>query len=224
MASFLERLRLFTIGVTGAPSLLVCQMIGILRMWTIPTGVVSIKMQEGATMVLFVDLAAQCAPQIPADLLGAIASIESGLQPLMVRTSTAREIAGSAGEGVAVAVGRLDAGHDVAIGLMGLDARTLGAAGLSYSEAFDACRNLETAGHVVDGMLKAAEKMGLSPSKAERHVIRAYFQRSLARTETVDAYEARVIAEKQSLGPGLNRLTPLHARWLRWLNPSAVGQ
>jgi type IV secretion system protein VirB1 len=163
-------------------------------------------MQEGATMVLFVDLAAQCAPQVPADLLGAIAGVESGLQPLMVRTSAASDIAGSAGEGVAMAVGRLDAGHDVAVGLMGFDARKLGAAGLSYSEAFDACRNLEAAGHVVDGMLKAAEKMGLSPSKAERHVIRAYFQRSLARTETVDAYEARVLAEKQNLGPGLNRL------------------
>ena len=158
-------------------------------------------------MVLFVDLAAQCAPQVSADLLGAIASIESGLQPLMVRSSAASDIAGSAGEGIALAVGRLDAGRDVAIGLMGLDARTLGAAGLSYSEAFDACRNLEAAGHVVDGMLKAAEKMGLSPSKAERHAVRAYFQRSLARIETVDAYEARVLAEKQTLGPGLNRLT-----------------
>ena len=157
-------------------------------------------------MVLFIDIAAQFAPQVPAELLAAIASVESGFQPLSVRSKASNDTAHSASVGVAVIVGHLDAGCDVTVGLMGLDARTLAADGLSYAQAFDACRNLEAAGRVIDVLWKAAEKMGMSPSKAERHAIRRYFQRSLARTGTVDAYEARVLIEKLALQAGLSRL------------------
>jgi type IV secretion system protein VirB1 len=159
------------------------------------------------TMVLFIDLAAQCAPQVPTELLAAIASVESGFQPLMVRGKVSTDVVRTAGEGVAVVVGRMDAGDDMTVGLMGLDALTLAADGLSYAEAFDACRNVEAAGRVIDSLWKAAEKMGMSPSKAERQAVRGYFQRSVARVGTVDAYEARVMAERSALRAGLPRLT-----------------
>lgn len=157
-------------------------------------------------MVLFVDLAANCAPQVSAELLVAIASVESGLQPMMVRSKSATELVSSAGEGVAVTVARLDSGDDVSVGLMGLDARKLAAEGLTYAEAFDACRKLAAAGRVIDALLKAAEKMGLTASKAERHAVRAYFERSLAKAGTVGAYEAHVAAERLARRSGLNRL------------------
>jgi type IV secretion system protein VirB1 len=151
------------------------------------------------TAILFIDLAAQCAPQVPVDLLAAIARVESGIHAWAVRSGEPAEIAKSAGEGVAVTVGRLDQGQDVLVGLMGLDARTLNADGLSYLEAFDACRNLEAAGRVIDRFWQAADKMGVSPSQAERYVIRGYFQHAFARAGSVDTYEARVRAEKQLL-------------------------
>jgi type IV secretion system protein VirB1 len=149
--------------------------------------------------MLFIDLAAQCAPQVPVDLLAAIARVESGVHAWTVRSGETAEIAKSAGEGVALAVGRLDQGQDVSVGLMGLNARTLSADGLSYLEAFDACLNLEAAGRLIDRLWQAADKMGVSPSQAERHVIRGYFQHAFARAGSVGTYEARVRAEKQLL-------------------------
>ena len=123
-----------------------------------------------------------------------------------MRSKASNDTAHSVGVGVAVIVGHLDAGCDVTVGLMGLDARTLAADGLSYAQAFDACRNLEAAGRVIDALWEAAEKMGMTPSKAERHAVRGYFQRSLARAGTVDAYEARVMAAKSALQACLPRL------------------
>lgn len=157
-------------------------------------------------MTLFIDIATHCAPAVPAELLAAIATVESGLDPLSLRARNGLEAVASAGAGVSALVGQLDAGQDVAIGLMGLDARSLGGEGLSYADAFDACRNLEAAGRIVDQLWKAAERMGLSPSKAERHAVRAYFARSLARLGTAEAYEALVMAHKQRLQNELPRL------------------
>ena len=150
-------------------------------------------------MALFVDVAAHCAPSVSPDLLAAIASIESGLQPLSAYSATTKDVPVSVGIGVDFIVGQLDAGNDVAIGLMGLDARSLPSDGISYVEAFDACSNLTVAGRILDSIWKAAEKMGLSPSSAERHMLRVYAARSLARKGTPEALAARVLAQKQRL-------------------------
>jgi type IV secretion system protein VirB1 len=157
-------------------------------------------------MTLFVDLAAHCAPGLAPDFLAAIASVESGMQPFSVYSEKTREILPSVGAGVAFVVGQLDQGNDVAIGLMGLDARSLSAEGLSYVEAFEPCANLAAAGRVLKAIWVAAEKMGMPPTRAERHVARVYYARSLARVGSSAEYEARVMAEKQRLQGNLPKL------------------
>ena len=157
-------------------------------------------------MALFIDVAAQCAPSVSADLLAAIATIESGLQPLSAYSATTKDVPASPGIGVAFVIGQLDAGHDVAIGLMGLDARSLPSEGLSYVEAFDTCSNLAVAGRILDAIWQAAKKMGISPSSAERHMLRVYAARSLARRGTPEAFAERVLAEKQRLQADIPRL------------------
>ncbi|MEQ1697978.1 MAG: hypothetical protein ABL901_19270 [Hyphomicrobiaceae bacterium] len=157
-------------------------------------------------MALFVDMAAQCAPSVSPALLAAIATVESGLQPLSAYSATRKERPASAGIGVAFVVGQLDAGNDVAIGLMGLDARSLPSEGISYVQAFEACSNLAVAGRILEAIGKAAEKMGLSPSSAERHMLRVYAARSLARKEKPDAFAERVLVEKRHLQTDLPRL------------------
>jgi len=157
-------------------------------------------------VALFIDLAAQCAPSASPVLLAAIASVESGLQPLSAYSATIKDVPASVGNGVAFIVGQLDSGNDVAIGLMGLDARSLPSEGLSYVEAFDACSNLAVADRILDAISKAAEKMGLSPSNAERHMLRVYAARSLARKGTPEAFAERVLVEKQRLQADLPRL------------------
>ena len=159
-------------------------------------------------MVLFVDMAGQCAPQVPTDLLAAIATVESGLNPLAVRVGGRTEIVASVGHGVAAIVGEVDAGGNVAVGLMGLDGRTLAAQHVTPIEAFDACRNLEVAGRILDALLKAAETAGLSRNAAERQAIRAYFLKS-GQEGTPEFYEAKVAHERLELQPRLNRLSVL---------------
>ena len=159
-------------------------------------------------MVLFVDIAGQCAPQVPTDLLAAIATVESGLNPLAVRVGRRTEVVGSVGHGVAAVVGELDAGGSVGVGLMGLDGHTLAAQHVTPIEAFDACRNLEVAGRILDALLKAAETAGLSRNAAERQAIRAYFVKS-GQEGTPAAYEAKVSQERAGLQTRLNRLSIL---------------
>ena len=157
-------------------------------------------------VALFIDLAAQCAPSVSPDLLAAIATVECGLQPLSSYSATTKDVPASVGIGVAFVIGQLDAGNDVAIGLMGLDARSLPSEGISYVQAFEACSNLAVAGRILDAIGKAAEKMGLSLSSAERHMLRVYAARSLARKETPDAFAERVLVEKRHLQTDLPRL------------------
>jgi type IV secretion system protein VirB1 len=171
-----------------------------------PTVFARLSTFEGHRVALFIDLAAQCAPSVSPALLAAIATVESGLQPLSAYSATTTDVPVSAGNGVAFVVGQLDAGNDVAIGLMGLDARSLPSEGLSYVEAFDACSNLAVAGRILDAIWKAAEKMGMNPSSAERHTLRVYAARSLARRFTPEVFAERVLLEKQRLLADLPRL------------------
>lgn len=157
-------------------------------------------------MALFVDMAGHCAPSVSSALLAAIASVESGLQPLSVYSTTTKDVPASVGIGVAFVVGQLDAGNDVAIGLMGLDARSLPSEGISTVEAFDACSNLAVAGRILDAISKAADRMGMSRSNAERHILRQYAIRSLARKGTPEGFADRVLAEKRRLQADLPRL------------------
>jgi type IV secretion system protein VirB1 len=162
---------------------------------------------EGHRVARFIDIAAQCAPSVSPALLAAIATVESGLKPLSAYSATTTDVPVSAGNGVAFVIGQLDAGHDVAIGLTGLDAWALASEGLGYVEAFDACSNLAVAGRILDAIWKAAERMGMNPSSAERHTLRVYAARSLARRFTPEVFAERVLVEKQRLLADLPRLT-----------------
>ena len=100
----------------------------------------------------------------------------------------------------------LDDGQDATLGLMGLDARTLPGKGVAIGAAFDPCKNIELATRLLSALWKSGEAMGMSPTSAEKHAVRRYFTASLARTGTVEAYEARVAAEKLRLQPDLATL------------------
>lgn len=155
----------------------------------------------------FVDLYQKCgSPGVPVELSAAIASIESGMSPLAVKSAQRSETPASAGAAVGTAVALLDDGQDATLGLMGLDARTLPGKGVALSAAFDPCKNIELATRLLSALWKSGEAMGMSPTSAEKHAVRRYFTASLARTGTVEAYEARVAAEKLRLQPDLATL------------------
>ena len=100
-------------------------------------------------MPTFETLAAKCAAGVALDLLVGIASVQSGVHPLAIRDGATLTRVGSAGEGVALAVGAADLGREPRVGLMGLTERQLRSAGLTLADGFDACSALSVAAAII---------------------------------------------------------------------------
>lgn len=157
-------------------------------------------------MATFEALAAKCAAGVALDLLVAIASVQSGVQPLAVRDGAALARVASAGEGVALAVGAADQGREPRIGLMGLTERQLRAAGLTLTAGFDACASLTAAAGILESARASAR--GQTADVADRMAIRSWW-RSDGRFASIAAFEAAIARErstadvlaKQELGP-----------------------
>ena len=146
-------------------------------------------------MATFAALALACAPAIPLDLLAAIASVESGFNPLAVVDGPRPARIETVGRAVALAVGAIDGGHEIGLGLMGIGASRLAEAGLALQDAFDACRNLAAAQRLIEQRREAAGKPGLTSSEVERLVIRAWW-RPDDRYVSAASYEAAVLKER----------------------------
>lgn len=144
-------------------------------------------------MATFETLAAKCAAGAALDLLVAIASIESGVHPLVVRHGTTLTRIGSAGEGVAVAVAAADQGREVRVGLMGLTERQLRAAGLPLYDGFDACASLSAAAGII--ATARVNSDGPSSDAATTVALRAWW-RADGRFASVSAFEAAIVRER----------------------------
>ncbi len=144
-------------------------------------------------MATFEALAAKCAARAALDLLVAIATVESGVDPLVVRDGTTLTRVSSAGEGVAVAVGAADQSRDVRIGLMGLTERQLRAAGLTLYDGFDACASLSAAAGII--ATTRANSDGPSSDAANTVALRAWW-RADGRFASLSAFEAAIMRER----------------------------
>jgi hypothetical protein len=144
-------------------------------------------------MATFESLAAKCAASAALDLLVAIASVESGVQPLVLRDGAALTRVASAGEGVALAVGAADQGRAARVGLMGLTERQLRAAGLTLPDGFDGCASLSVAA----GIIQSARAMAQGPNTdvADQMAMRAWW-RADGRFASVSAFEGAVARER----------------------------
>ena len=127
-------------------------------------------------MATFETLAAKCAAGVAFDLLVAIASVESGVQPLAVRDGVTLTRVASAGEGVALAVGAADQGREVRVGLMGLTERQLRSAGLTLADGFDACASLSAAAAIIAASPGSATTPKQSAEAGDRAAARAWWR------------------------------------------------
>jgi type IV secretion system protein VirB1 len=157
-------------------------------------------------VVLFLELAVQCAPGIPVELIAAVASVESQFQPLALRLNGKLGRAPSAGEGVASVVGNADDGVAVAIGLTGQSEASLREAHVSVADAFDACSSLKVAASRLDTLLKLAEAGGASPGAAEKQALTSYFVSTSFRGWNAGGYVAHILEERSRLRPLLATL------------------
>ncbi len=156
--------------------------------------------------MLFAEIAAQCAPQIPLELMAAVVSVESRFDPLALRIDGKLGLAKSAGDGVASVVGSTDDGAAVAIGLAGLTEAALRAERVGIADAFDACANLKVAAARLDRLLKAAEAKGLGAAAAEKAALAQAFVPSSFRGWNAGGYVIEVQNERARLMPLLATL------------------
>jgi type IV secretion system protein VirB1 len=97
-------------------------------------------------------MAAGCAPMAAPSTLAAVATVESGLDPLAIGVNGAhRQQAhpGSFDEAVATAHRLLAAGRNIDLGLAQINSANLASLGLTVSDALTPCPNLRAAGQVL---------------------------------------------------------------------------
>ena len=148
--------------------------------------------------MLFHDLATQCAPQIPLDLLAGIVSVESGFEPLAVRDGGKRTVGSSAGEAMGLVIGGADIGPSGGAGLAGITEAMARQHGVTLVEAFDACTNLKIAAAKLAKLL-ADTRDGPAVMSAERRAIQLYFVPASHQGWNAGAYWLAVDAERAKL-------------------------
>jgi hypothetical protein len=155
-------------------------------------------------MATFEALAVKCAAGVALDLLVAIASVESGVQPLVVRDGTGLRRVGSAGEGMALAVGAADQGRDPQVGLMGLTERQLRSAGLTLTDGFNACASLSAAAAIIAASPGSAAAPKRSAEAADRAAARAWW-RAGGQFASVSALKTAIAHERANATALANR-------------------
>jgi type IV secretion system protein VirB1 len=146
-------------------------------------------------MATFETLAAKCAAGVALDLLVALASVQSGVHPLAVRNGATLTRVGSAGEGVALAVGAVDQGREPRVGLMGLTERQLRSAGLTLADGFEACVSLSVAAAIIEASRGSPAVPKSSAESADRAALRAWW-RAGGQFASVAALETAIARER----------------------------
>ena len=145
--------------------------------------------------MMMMELAHDCASAIALDLLVAISAIESGLDPLSVSDGPRLHRYATVGHAVSGAVGAIDSGHLVGIGITGVSSVKLAELGVSLADGFKPCANMRAAQVVMQQAYREADKRGFTPAAADRAVIVSWY-RPGGRWPTTDAYVGAVEAAR----------------------------
>ena len=97
-------------------------------------------------------LAAQCAPSVAPSTLLAVVRVESGFDPLAIGVNGSKPTQlhpGTAAEATTTAERLISQGLSIDLGLGQINSKNLSALGLTVSDAFDPCSNLEASGRVL---------------------------------------------------------------------------
>lgn len=165
--------------------------------------------------VVFLDLAQQCAPQIATETLAAIVSVESGFQPFAIRINTDRPLAAQPKtrvEAIEAATILISEGHDIDLGLGGINSGNLGRLGLSVSDTFDFCLNIKASAALLEGYYQIALQGGATTAQAEAVMLRSYFGNGDASVGEMVGYDKKVLAERERLSSQLDNIEIVEAQ------------
>lgn len=164
---------------------------------------------------VFLDLAQECAPQIAVETVAAVISVESRFQPFAIRINTDRPLdvqPKSRVEAIEAATILISEGHDIDLGLGGINSGNLGRLGLSVSDAFDFCLNIKASAALLDGYYRAALQGGATIPQAETAMLRSYFGNGDASIGEMVGYDKQVLAERARLSGQLGSIEIVEAQ------------
>jgi type IV secretion system protein VirB1 len=150
-------------------------------------------------------MAAACAPTAAPSTLAAVASVESGLDPLAIGVNGARRQQvhpGSLDEAVATAHRLLATGRNIDLGLAQINSANLARLGLSVERAFDPCANLEASGRVLQAAYAITSGRADGPGIAVLQALSIYNTGSAWRG-FANGYVAKVSAAAARIVPAL---------------------
>lgn len=159
--------------------------------------------------VVFLDLAQECAPQIATETLAAVVSVESGFQPFAIRINSDHPLADqpqTRNEAIEMATTLMAEGHDVDLGLGGINSGNLGRLGLSVSDTFDFCLNIKASAALLEGYYQIALQSGATTAQAEAVMLRSYFGNGDASIGEMVGYDRQVLAERERLSSQLDSI------------------
>lgn len=167
--------------------------------------------------VAFLDLAQNCAPQVATETIAAVVSVESGFQPFAIRINTDLPLAEqpkTRAEAIETATILIAEGHDIDLGLGGINSGNLGRLGLSVSDAFDFCLNLKASASLLEGYYQIALQGGATTAQAEAVMLRSYFGNGDASIGEMVGYDKKVLAKREQLSSQLGSVEIVEAQAL----------
>jgi len=165
--------------------------------------------------VAFLDLAQNCAPQVATDTIAAVVSVESGFQPFAIRINTDHPLAEqpkTRAEAIETATILIAQGHDIDLGLGGINSGNLGRLGLSVSDTFDFCLNIKASAALLEGYYQVARQGGATTAQAEAVMLRSYFGNGDASVGEMVGYDKKVLAERARLSGRLDSIEIVETR------------
>jgi len=136
-------------------------------------------------------------------------SVESAFQPFAIRINTDRPLAEqpkTRAEAIETATALIAEGHDIDLGLGGINSGNLGRLGLSVSDTFDFCLNIKASAALLDGYYRAALQDGATTAQAEAVMLRSYFGNGDASVGEMVGYDKKVLAERERLSSQLDSI------------------
>ncbi|MBL8577273.1 MAG: lytic transglycosylase domain-containing protein [Mesorhizobium sp.] len=159
--------------------------------------------------VAFLDLAQNCAPQVATETIAAVVSVESGFQPFAIRINTDHPLAEqpkTRAEAIETATILIAEGHDIDLGLGGINSGNLGRLGISVSDTFDFCLNIKASAALLEGYYRVALQGGATTAQAEAVMLRSYFGNGDASVGEMVGYDKKVMAERARLSDQLESI------------------
>lgn len=157
----------------------------------------------------FVDLSAQCAPNVAPQTMAAIVSVESSHNPYAIGVVDGRLVRQprSRAEAIATALQLERQGKNFSMGMAQVNRHNLPRYNVTYAQIFDVCTNLRVGARILEECYQRAMPLKGSPQAALRAAFSCYYSGNFSRGFQPDKPGERSYVDKVVAASGTAALT-----------------